>query len=372
MKILIATGIYPPAIGGPATYSKLLHDELPPRGFDVSVCNFGDVLGYPKIIRHIAYFFKIINAARCVDVIYAQDPVSVGFPAFLAAQARNKKFVLKIVGDYAWEQGVQRFGVTETLDDFSKVSEKYSLAVRVMKKIQKYVADGADAVVTPSEYLKKIISNWGVEKGKINVIYNGFDMAIPKSSKSAIRHKLGLTGTIIVSAGRLVPWKGFSALIEAFSEVKRVIPDAALFIAGEGPLRHELEEKVRELGLFESITFLGKTPQEKLFEYVRAADIFVLNTGYEGFSHQLLETMALGTPIITTPVGGNVELIEDGKTGIFAPYDDKAKISEKIISLVRDPAFAENISHAAKDRVKDFSDERMLQNLAEFFKKIVQ
>ena len=366
MRILIATGIYPPDIGGPATYSKLLNEELPKRGFDVSVISFGEVRKFPKILRHIIYFFKVLLRSKNFDVIYAQDPVSVGFPAFLASQVRGKKFILKIVGDYAWEQSAQRFGVTDRLDDFSTTSEKYSFAVRVLKKIQKYVADGAIAIVTPSEYLKKIICNWGVDGKKITVIYNGFDFKNLSVGKDVLRHKLGITGTTIISAGRLVPWKGFFALIDAFSKVKKEIPDAMLFIAGEGPLKKELEEKVRALDLYESVVFLGKTPQAKLFEYIKATDIFVLNTDYEGFSHQLLETMALGTPIITTPVGGNIELIEDEKTGLFTPFNDVNKMTEDILRLVRDPAFAENLSQNAKAKVKEFSDERMLQSLTEF------
>ena len=370
MRILIATGIYPPQMGGPATYSKLLHDELPPRGFDVSVCNFGDVLKFPKIVRHFIYFWRLILASANVDAVYAQDPVSVGFPAYLAAQVRGKKFILKIVGDYAWEQSTQRFKVTDRLDDFSITSKKYSWRVKFLKKIQKHVADGADSIVTPSNYLKGIISNWGVDSEKITVIYNAFDFKGLSVGKSVLRHKLGITGTAIISAGRLVPWKGFFSLIESLAEVKKEIHDAVLYIAGEGPLRAELEKKTKDIGLWESIIFLGKVPQNLLFEYVKAADIFVLNTDYEGFSHQLLETMALGTPIITTPVGGNVELIEDGINGIFVGYNDESKIADSIVRLVRDPAFAEKISENAKAKVKEFSDERMLSGLAVFLKTI--
>lgn len=370
MKILIATGIYPPQIGGPATYSKLLHDELPSRGFEVEVSNFGDVLKYPKIVRHAMYFFRLLSAARSADIVYAQDPVSVGFPALLAAQIRGKKFVLKIVGDYAWEQSTQRFGVTDRLDDFSTTAAKYSWRVRFLKKIQKHVADSADAIVTPSNYLKGIIANWGVDPDKIAVIYNGFDFKGLSVGKSILRGKLSLTGTIIISAGRLVPWKGFSALIDAIGEVRKEIPDATLYIAGEGPLRGELEKHARESGLSESVKFSGKVPQAKLFEYMKASDVFVLNTDYEGFSHQLLETMALGTPIITTPVGGNVELIDDAETGLFVGYNDSAKIALGILRLIRDPALADKISRNAKAKVKEFSDERMLESLATFLKKI--
>ena len=370
MKILIATGIYPPQIGGPATYSKLLHDELPKYGFDVSVCNFGAVLKFPKILRHAVYFWRLLKASAKADIIYAQDPVSVGFPTFLASQIRGKKFILKIVGDYAWEQSAQRFGVVDRLDDFSITSKKYPWRVRFLKKIQKQVADSADKIVTPSAYLKKIICNWGVNPEKITVIYNGFEFNGLSVGKSVLRHKLGITGTVIISAGRLVPWKGFSALIDALAEVKKEIPDASLLIAGIGPLKDKLEKQAKDRCLNESVIFLGKVPQISLFEFVKAADIFVLNTDYEGFSHQLLETMALGTPIITTPVGGNVELIDDNVDGLFVGYNDKEKLAENIVSLARDPALAERLSKEAKAKVKEFSNEVMFENLVRFLKTI--
>ena len=98
-KILIATGIYPPDMGGPATYSKLLADELPKRGIEVRVLTFGAVRHLPKVIRHLAYFFKTLSQGREVDIIYAQDPVSVGLPALWAARLLGKRFLLRLGGD---------------------------------------------------------------------------------------------------------------------------------------------------------------------------------------------------------------------------------------------------------------------------------
>lgn len=366
MRILVATGIYPPQIGGPATYSKLLYDELPKRGFQVDIVNFGDFISKPKIIRHILFFIELLKKGQGVDVVYAQDPVSVGLPALIASQILQKKFVLKIVGDYAWEQGVQRFGVEDTLDVFSTKYQKYSPQVRTLKKIQKYVADGAHAIVTPSSYLKGIIANWGVKESKIRVIYNGFHSQDLKGTKTNIRKKYKLHGTILMSVGRLVPWKGFSTLIDVFVSVKKEIPDAMLFIAGDGPLKDELALKVSSQGLGDSVVFLGRLDQQVLFEYIKASDIFVLNTQYEGFSHQILETMSLGVPIITTRVGGNSEIIENDHTGVLVSYNDAGALSEHIFRLVRNPSLSQSLVRKARERVKGFTDERMLNEFAQF------
>jgi glycosyltransferase involved in cell wall biosynthesis len=78
----------------------------------------------------------------------------------------------------------------------------------------------------------------------------------------------------------------------------------------------------------------GMVSREELAERIFASDAFVLNTAYEGLSHQLLEVMSMGVPIVTTPVGGNVELIRDGESGMFVPYDDREKIQEALDATV--------------------------------------
>ena len=78
----------------------------------------------------------------------------------------------------------------------------------------------------------------------------------------------------------------------------------------------------------------GQIFHDKVLEHLKAGDIFILNTGYEGFSHFLLEAMAMEIPIITTRVGGNAELIESGKDGVLVEYNDKEELKKKIIELV--------------------------------------
>ena len=367
MKILIATGIFPPQIGGQATYSKLLQDLLPSRGFSVEVVNFGDVLMFPKGIRHLIYFFKIVFRGVRADVIYAQDPVSVGLPAFIASKILRKKFYLKVVGDYAWEQ----FQIENPklhnvrLEEFQARTCDWKTEVR--KRIERSVARGAVRVVVPSIYLKKIVSLWGVPEKRLTVIYNGFDAPVISENKEALRKKLGISGYTIVSVGRLVPWKGFSVLIDAMPEIMQKIPSAHIFIIGDGPENVGLKKNIEELHLDRSVTLLGKKPQKELFEYIKASDVFILNTAYEGFSHQLLEVMALGAPIITTPEGGNSEIITDRDNGLLVPYNDRLLIQEAVHTLCTDHAFAGNLVKNAQKKINEFSNERMIDALTKEF-----
>jgi len=370
-KILIATGLFPPEVGGPATYSKLLLEELPKHGFEVSVVPFRITRRFPKIIRHIAYFFVILRRGKNADIIFAQDPVSVGLPALCAARVLKKRFLLKVVGDYAWEQGVGRFGVTESLDVFSKKKSRHTL-VRFLQRVERYVARHAEQVIVPSEYLKRIVGNWGVNEKKIVVVYNGFRVQTLETNKETLRGLLSFQGTLIMSAGRLVPWKGFETLIELTQRLAHRFPDIKLIIAGEGPEEAALKRSIQKLGLESRVVLMGVLSKDVLSRYLSAADIFVLNTFYEGFSHQLLEVMAVGTPIVTTNVGGNPELITNAKDGLVVDYNDKKALEKAIVSVLEDAELRKKLSENAKRKVTHFSEEKMLNELTHILKNYVE
>ncbi|OIO33467.1 MAG: hypothetical protein COZ49_03950 [Candidatus Yonathbacteria bacterium CG_4_10_14_3_um_filter_47_65] len=355
MKVLIATGLYPPDVGGPATYVKTLHDTLPIKGIEVEVLPFGEVRRLPKIVRHVAYFFKTLKRGFRADIIFAQDPVSVGFPAMVAAKILRKPLVLKVVGDYAWEQGVQRFGVVDQLDEFSGARDHYSRQVWLLKNIERMVAESARAIIVPSRYLKKIVVRWKVEEEKIHVVYNAFEGVATPSAHIEER-----SGKTIISAGRLVPWKGFAELIELMPEIRTACPDVRLKIVGDGPDWARLEALVKKHDLVDTVKLFGNLPQTSLYEHIAASDVFVLNTSYEGFSHQLLEVMALGVPIVTTNVGGNPELIVDRESGLLVEQGDTAALMNAILELLdtktNKTVFVEN----AQKKAAEFSVERMV------------
>ena len=169
-----------------------------------------------------------------------------------------------------------------------------------------------------------------------------------------------MSGTVLISAGRLVPWKGFTTLIETMPEILKDAPDAKLVIIGSGPESEALKSKVKSQKLEDKVFLIGQVAHDKVLEYFKAGDIFVLNTGYEGFSHFLLEAMAMEIPIITTKAGGNVELIENGKEGILVGHNDKEELKKRIIELAKDDALRNRLLGRAKIKVTEFSQERML------------
>lgn len=367
--ILIVTGLFPPEIGGPATYSKILLEELPSRGFEVKVLPFSLVRKYPPVIRHLIFSFKVWQQARGVDVVYAMDPVSVGLPVMLACFFSRQSYWLKVVGDYAWEQGCQRAGVEDSLDVFSTRRGGYGWLVRVLKIVQTMVAKKAKRIMVPSFYLKKVVGNWGVDTEKIDVIYNAFEGENLALNKSEERSALSLNNEIVVSVGRLVPWKGFATLIEVMPRILIKHPEAKLLIIGDGPEEKILRGKIEQAELGSAVKLLGRLPQIELFKYVSAADVFVLNTAYEGFSHQLLEVMSLKTPVVTTRIGGNPELISDGATGLLFEYDNREEIIEAVEKILADKNLADKITSEAYQVALGFTRARMVDGLVDILKK---
>lgn len=328
MKLVIATPLYPPEIGGPATYAKILADELPKHGIGVEVVKFSEVRHLPKIVRHYMYYRRVLSAARRGDVILSLDPVSVGLPAMKAARKARKSFVTKIVGDYAWEQGTQRFNVKQNLDDFVGTTNVV-FRVRMLRRIQTRVAATADKIIVPSKYLKKIVEAWGIGSEKIEVIYNAVPLGAPGAVPESV---LKLPRPLVVTAGRLVPWKNIDGVINAVANISGM----SLAVIGDGPDREVLTSHAEEM-LPGRFVFTGALAHGDLLETIKSADVFVLNSSYEGLSHLLVEASMLGVPIVATDAGGNSEVIKDGVNGTLVPTGDTVSLTKALVERKTQP-----------------------------------
>ncbi len=372
MKVTIATGLYPPEIGGPATYALMLEAELPAKGIDTNIVPFGWVRHYPKIIRHIVFGWKLWRESAQADVIYALDPISVGLPALFVSKIRKKPFLIRLGGDYAWEQGRIRFGITDTLDEYLENRESWPMPVKIFAKIQSYVVTKADRVVVPSEYLKSVVVKWGVSEEKIQVIYSALYPLEVTESREQLRSALSYNYPTIVSAGRLVPWKGFSVLIDVVERLKVKFPQVTLVIVGDGEEKAALEAKVAKLKLSQHVWFTGSISKDALGATIKAADVFVLNTAYEGLSHQLIEVMDIGTPIVTTKSGGNPELITDGVHGYLVDFNNTEQLSDAIARVFNHPESRDRITQSARGRSKQFSRDSVVSEVVSLLREVAK
>ncbi|MBA3789272.1 glycosyltransferase family 4 protein [Patescibacteria group bacterium] len=352
MRLVLATPLYPPDLGGPATYAALIEEYMPGQGDEVTVVKFGEVRHLPRGIRHLAYFFKVYAAGKKAEVILALDPVSTGLPALLAARILGKPFVVKIGGDFAWEQGKQRFGITADLDHFVRQGN-VPFPVACLRAVQNFVSHHAQLVIAPSNYLKGIIMAWGIPAQKIPVIYNTIELPAEEETAMPI-------GNVVVSVGRLVSWKGISELIDAIATIKTTVPDVTLLIVGEGPEKDFLMKKGKE-HLGDAIVFAGARSHAETLFAIRTSSVFVLNSSYEGLSHVLIEALGVGARIVATDAGGNGELIEDGKNGLLVAVGDTQALAEAITRLLTDKEMRARLGTHALESAKRFSVSHMIK-----------
>jgi glycosyltransferase involved in cell wall biosynthesis len=235
--------------------------------------------------------------------------------------------------------------------------------------VQTTVASSATKIIVPSEYLKKVVTAWNLKDTKIaekiSVIYNSAEIeTLPTLVPSRTAHQ-------IITVGRLVPWKGMHALIRAVAEVQKEIPDASLVIVGEGPEKESLEKLAEELLPAKSVFFRGALTHAQTLDAISSAEIFVLNSTYEGLSHTVIEAMALGSAIIVSDAGGNPELIKDGEDGIVipsrcsnAPEENISALTTAISQLMHDSDFRLKLSGAARESAKRFTVHAMIEKTA--------
>ena len=372
-KILITTGIFFPDIGGPASYARAIGTRLALTR-DVTVLTYSPVWRdvsdkklpfrvirvwkkWPWFVRHLVYIWKVLLQARQADLLLALNAVNAGPAGVVACRLFKKKLVVRIVGDRAWEGAIEAGKTNLLINDFQKV--RRTGWASFLHWLQVWTCRNAAAVIVPSEYLLSIVQGWGIRQEKIHVIYNGVDFKAATVSKEEARKHIGISGNLILSVGRLAPWKGFRMLIKMMPQLLQVNQFFRLIIVGSGPEAPVLQSMVKNLGLERKVYLVGKKSPDELAYYLAAADLFVLNTGYEGFSHQILEAFVAGVPVITTAVGGNREVIEQGENGFLVKYNDEFNLLEAIKTLWGMPELREKFVAAGKETVEHFSFERM-------------
>lgn len=373
-RLLITTGVFAPDIGGPASYARTLGTGLSASGIQVTVLSYSSVTrfagdaavpftvrrvwtGLPWGVRHVLYFIRATMLARRADAILTLNAVSAGLPALWASRLCRKPLIVRIVGDYAWEIALQTGATFLLIDEFQKT--KASGRIGRLQRIQRRVCNAASAIIVPSEYLAGLVAGWGVPREKLHVINNGVAPIHLNVTKEEARKRIGIAGNIIVSAGRLVPWKGFLMLIKLMPQLFQANQFYRLVILGDGPDMKMLRSAVHTLGLERKVFLVGRKSPADTELYLAAADMFVLNTAYEGFSHQVVEAMAAGVPVITTAVGGNREIVVQGENGLLVRYNDEFNLAEAIKAVSRQEELRTRLVENGKHTAAQYSARRM-------------
>ena len=378
-RVLILITAYLPQVGGSELAIKNITDRLPGISFDlitsrpskklpeyermgsVNVYRVGGSLGLssfllPKNFFPIAVFFKacqLMHKYGSYDVIHA----------YQTSQAAGGGWLLK------WRYPHTPFMVTV---QEGKVLNKQPLLMRFFRYL---IFRKADAVTVISNYLAQYVRTQN-PKVPINIIPNGVDLKkftsyhLPISSEDKKEQ-------VIITASRLVPKNGIGDLIDAMAilingksmengkwkttEQSRAVAFMAmgnvkLLIVGDGPLRENLKFKIKNLKLENKIELLGEVSPDKVPQYLAEADIFVRPSLSEGLGTAFLEAMAVGLPIIGTPVGGIPDFLKDDETGLFCKVGNPNDIAEKIIKLLENGELRNKLAENGRRLVEEKYD----------------
>lgn len=359
-KVVLVTPIFPPDIGGPASYVYELGQRIK-SFFDLSVIGYCEhrpnmmknvelhILNphkYSFLGRQCRLLWKLLRHAKDTDFFYVQGPVVVGLISTLFAKLCGKKMVMKFVGDLAWEDASRRGKTEENLPDWLGNPSK-DFKAKILQKIQNYTFANAWKIVVPSRFLKEVLMKfYNVEDSKIELIHNAFDY------RNIQKHQ-GERAYRLMTAGRMVPHKNVDKIIEAMLELPEKY---TLDIFGKGPESEFLIAKVKELGLESRVKFFGNVSHAELSKEMEKHEMFILYSSYEGLPHVILEAFAAKCPVVASNIPGTDEVAIDDETAVLAAPENPKRLAEAVRNFSWDRKKREKLSSNALRLLKnDFS-----------------
>ena len=316
MKILIATGVYPPDIGGPAEYAKNLEEEFIRLGHKVTVLSYQKEKGMPVGIRHLYYFFRVVRQISAMDFVLALDTMSVGLPAVCAAKLFFKKSAVRIGGDFLWESYVERTGHLIPWAQFYGSHKMFSVKERIIFSLTRFTLRLADALAFNSEWqLRGMVPVYGLDVGKTSVILNFFGEPLPASAPSEKN---------FIWATRSIKLKNGQNLKKAFDEAVKI----------DGGLKLDSRQSTHE----------------ELLNKIASCYAVILPSVSEMSPNFILDALRFGKPFILTRETGLYDIVKDA--GLFVDPLRPEDITEKILTLADDEKYSAYQKKAASFHLK--------------------
>lgn len=268
------------------------------------------------------------------DVFEIHNNSAYGLPDSLEKLDKKKPVIHIVHGPLAdeYEQGLRNEHQTLRM----KLANKF---MKYQAKQEEAMAKKATQIVAVSKYSKgKILANYDLDKNKIRIIPNGVDTQKFKPTDiTEARKQFNLSNDpVVLFVGGLVPRKGLFKLVEVAKKVVKLQANTRFVIAGDGPLRGQLDQSIKDAGLTGNFIFLSKVEEEKLVAAYNAADLFVLPSIQEGQGIVLLEAQACGKPVVAFGVGGVNETVLQNQTGFLIEPNDIDGMADKMRELLGD------------------------------------
>jgi len=278
MNIVIATGIYPPEIGGPSEYARRLFETLLIQDHHVLVSTYGRLKRFPTGIRHIAYFVQLCIDAWEADYIIVLDTFSAALPAVLCAQLFGKKIVTRIGGDFLWESYAQRTHESVLLSRFYQVPRKFTLKEKIVFRLTRWTLRRSNAIVFSTDWQRQIwMKPYEVDAHRTYIIENYY----PEYKEA---EKDLSDSRVFLSPSRDIFIKNKHRVKEAFQRVWNRHPDISL------------DTKI--------------VSHEVLMEKIPRAHAVIVASLSEVSPNLALDSIQYGVPVILTRDTGLAEKLE--------------------------------------------------------------
>ncbi|MHB8375807.1 MAG: glycosyltransferase [Dehalococcoidia bacterium] len=360
--------------GGMNVYVRELSRELGARGYAVDVYTRRTSAQAPET-QPIGPNARVINITAGPTEIIEKDAIAAHLPAF---EANMLAFVVReglaydLVHSHYWMSGrvgahlAERWGARHvamfhTLGEVknrARITE-HETALRI--DAERTVAASADAVVVASEHERRLLASlYGVDASRVSVVPCGVDLDLfTPMDKDEARRRLRLRDgeRIILFVGRIEPLKGIDVLIGAAAQLHDDENFRVLIVGGDARTEAEVEQLrslAARLGVDHHIAFVGAVAHDELPLYYNAADVCVVPSYYESFGMVAVESMACGTPVVASRVGGLASTIRDGETGYLISWRCPEPFAERLELLLGNDELRASFGRAAREAVERF------------------
>ena len=378
MKICIFTETYYPVMGGGETQAQLLAEGLISNGHSVLILTRRSDASLKKHEKHgkvdvhrlapvgsgqlkkwgllLSSLPKLIKLRNQYDLIFVSGYRIIGLAAVFVGKLLKKQVVLKadsqgeMTGDF-FESGLKKFSVS-----------KSSFLFRSFIGFRNVILKKADAF---SAISTEIASEWissGIPSERVHLIPNCVDtnrfFPVNSNQKISLRNKLNIPqdSKVCIYTGRLVSYKGLPLLLKVWKDLRHKYKNILLILAGTGGLdihncEDDLRKYVKENQLENHVWFTGTVLNVP--EYLQASDIFVFPTENDAFPSSIVEAMACGLTVITTPVGAIKNIIEDGKTGVLIQPSNPTQLFQVLDIMLLSKEKLAHLGNTAHLHVRD-------------------
>jgi 1,2-diacylglycerol 3-alpha-glucosyltransferase len=377
MRIGMMADTYKPNISGVVNYISLNKRFLEKMGHEVFVFTFledgyhdeeSNVIRSPGLPLFETGFFislRYSSPARkllqTMDVAHVQHPFISGTLARMYCRPLN----IPIVFTNHTRYDLYTQAYLPPVADF--------IGLAVVKAYLPAFCRGCDLVISPSEGMRKVLIQFGVDV-PINVVPNGVDLQpfqLTFDPVKRIDHGCSDSDIIFVYVGRLGPEKNLPFLLNAFSEALKIQKNLHLFLIGGGPEHLDLKETITHLAIQDHVQLIGSIPYEQLPSFLGMADVFITSSVTEVHPLTIIEAMAAGLPALGICSPGVGDLIVDGVTGLLIEKPDQSSFTAGIVRLAQDSQLRKMMGMNARQASENYAIENTAGMLEERYQMVI-